>query len=137
MESLTQLLFAPTLPGIPAATKSLPAHWRATYHGVGTPFSIELLLIVRRNPRIGRVLKVCLQVGTSMSIDKTIRRITPQQQQLETYRYWQSLPIGDRLSAVWEASEAAYSFAAGFKGGPANDVHRAQRPVTRIQRSRR
>jgi len=119
------------------ATESLPAHWRATYHGVGTPFSIELLLFVRRNTRIGQVLKVCLQAGTSMSIDKTIRRITPEQQQLETYRYWQSLPIGDRLSAVWEASEAAYSFAAGFKGGPANDLQGVERPVRRIQRSRR
>ena len=69
-----------------------------------------------------------------MSIDKTIRRITPEQQQLETYRYWQSLPIGDRLSAVWEASEAAYSFAAGFKGGPANDVQGVERPVAGTMR---
>jgi len=36
-----------------------------------------------------------------MSIDKTIRRAPdPVQQQLESYDYWQNLPIGDRLSAV-------------------------------------
>jgi hypothetical protein len=30
----------------------------------------------------------------------------PEVQQAEAYRYWQSLPVGDRLSAVWDASEA-------------------------------
>ena len=50
-----------------------------------------------------------------MSADKTIGRVTdPERQQAEAYRYWQSLPIGDRLSAVWDASEAAYGFAAAL-----------------------
>lgn len=50
-------------------------------------------------------------------MDKTIRRVTdPQEQDLETYRYWQNQPVGERLVAVCELSEAAYSFAAGFKG---------------------
>ena len=43
------------------------------------------------------------------NMDKTIRRVTdPEEQQMETYRYWQSLPVGERLVAVYELSEAAY-----------------------------
>jgi len=73
-----------------------------------------------------------------MSIDKTIRRSAdPLQQQMETYRYWQSLPIGDRLSAVWEVSQAAYAFAAAFKGASAHDAQGSERILTRIQRARR
>ena len=71
-----------------------------------------------------------------MSIDKTIRRVAdPAQQQAETYRYWQSLPIGERLAAVWTVSEAAYSFAAAFKGAPSNVVQRLERTLTRVQRA--
>jgi hypothetical protein len=73
-----------------------------------------------------------------MSVDKTIRRVTdPEQQQADTYRYWQSLPIGERLSAVWDASEAAYGFSAAFNGVPANDAMGCERAITRVQRSRR
>ena len=73
-----------------------------------------------------------------MSTDKTIRRITdPEEQQAETYRYWQSLSIGDRLSAVWDASEAAYAFAAAFKGVPVDDAKGSERAITRLQRPRR
>ena len=73
-----------------------------------------------------------------MSADKRVRRITDsEQQQLETYLYWQSLPVGDRLSAVWDVSEAAYSFAATFKGAPIDDAERSERPAARIQRERR
>jgi len=46
---------------------------------------------------------------------------------LETYRYCKSLPIGDRLTAVWDASEAAYAFAAAFKGAPLNDGRGSER----------
>jgi hypothetical protein len=68
-----------------------------------------------------------------MSTDKRVRRVMDtQQQQRETYLYWQSLPIGDRLSAVWDVSEAAYSFAAAFKGVPIDDTERPERPATRI-----
>ena len=60
-----------------------------------------------------------------MNSDKTIRRAKgAEQQQAETYRYWQSLPVGARLSAVWDISEAAYTFAAAFKGVPLNDGER-------------
>ena len=73
-----------------------------------------------------------------MSADKTIRWVTDlERQQAEAYRYWQSLPIGDRLSAVWDASEAAYGFAVAFRGVPANDAQGSERAITRLQRSRR
>ena len=70
-----------------------------------------------------------------MSVDKTIRRVADQnQQEAETYQYWQSLPVGARLSAVWDVSAAAYAFAAAYKGTPPNDAGRPQRAITRIQR---
>jgi hypothetical protein len=73
-----------------------------------------------------------------MSADKTIRRVTDlEQQQAETNRYWQSLSVGDRLSAVWDASEAAYAFAAAFKGVPVDDAKGPDRAITRLQRPRR
>lgn len=37
------------------------------------------------------------------------RVIDPEEQQRQTYRYWHSRPVGERLTAVWEATEAAYS----------------------------
>lgn len=71
--------------------------------------------------------------SATLSTDKTIRRVTePEQQQAETYRYWQSLPIGERLSAVWDVSAAAYAFAGDFKGAPFNDARRPQRTITRV-----
>lgn len=58
-------------------------------------------------------------------MDKTIRRVTdPEEQELETYRYWQSRPVGERLVAVCELSEAAYAFAADFRGNSAHDDER-------------
>jgi hypothetical protein len=70
-------------------------------------------------------------------MDKTIRRITDlDEQEAETYRYWQSRPVGERLVAVCELSEAAYEFVAGFKGAPTHDDHGLQRPATRVQRKR-
>ena len=76
-------------------------------------------------------------VGTIMTVDKTVRRVTnPEQQEAETYSYWQSLTIGERLSAVWDASEAAYAFAAAFKGVPEDDAKGSERAITRVQRSR-
>jgi hypothetical protein len=72
-----------------------------------------------------------------MSIDKTIRRVTDfKAQRLETYRYWRSQSVGDRLSAVWETSESAYAFAAAFKGAPFQDDQRFERTITRVRRTR-
>jgi hypothetical protein len=60
-------------------------------------------------------------------MDKTIRRVADfEEQQAETYRYWQSRPVGERLVAVCELSEAGYAFAQGFKGAPAHDDQRLQ-----------
>ena len=74
-----------------------------------------------------------------MNPNKTIRRIDNlREQEHATLRYWQSLPLGERLSAVWDVSEAAYSFAAAFKGGPAgHDARRLERTLTRVERPRR
>jgi hypothetical protein len=70
-------------------------------------------------------------------MDKTIRRVTDlEQQDAETYRYWQSRPVGERLAAVCELSEAAYAFVANFKGAPAHDDQGLQGSSARIQRKR-
>ena len=67
-------------------------------------------------------------------MDKTIRRVKdPKQQQAETYRYWQSLTVGERLSAVWQVSVDAYA----FKGVRMDDEQRSERTLTRVQRTRR
>ena len=51
-------------------------------------------------------------------MDKTLRRVTDlDEQQSETYRYWQSQSIGARLIAVSELSQEAYAFAAALKEG--------------------
>ncbi len=74
---------------------------------------------------------------SDMAINKTIRKVTDlEEDRMETYRYWQSLPIGERLTAVWEVSQAAYSFAAAFKGDLPDAAQRSQRSITRVQRSR-
>jgi hypothetical protein len=57
-------------------------------------------------------------------VDKTIRRVTDlDEQEAESYRYWQSRPVGERLTAICELSEAAYAFAAAFKGAPASCIN--------------
>ena len=72
-----------------------------------------------------------------MGMDKTIRRVTdPEEQDRETYLYWQRQPVGDRLTAVWDVSAAAYAFAAAFNGGADHDDQRHEGPLKRIQRKR-
>ena len=42
--------------------------------------------------------------------DWTVRKgISERDQEAQTYRYWQSLPPGERILATWELTEAAYS----------------------------
>ena len=66
-------------------------------------------------------------------MDKTLRRVTDlREQQAETYRYWQSQPVGERLVAVCELSEEAYAFAKGFKGAPAHDDEGFQGSSSRV-----
>jgi len=70
-------------------------------------------------------------------MDKTIRRVTdPEEEQAETYRYWHSLPIGDRLVAISELSQEAYAFAAAFKGAPAHDEQGLSGDTASVQRAR-
>lgn len=72
-----------------------------------------------------------------MNATRTIARIRDeQQQQTETYRYWQTRSVGERLTAVWEASEAAYAFKAAFGGAPLNDAKGSERIITRVQRAK-
>jgi hypothetical protein len=68
-------------------------------------------------------------------MDKKIRKvINLEEQQAETYRYWQSRPVAERLAAVCELSEAAYAFKESFKG-VAVDAHQGlQRPSSLAQR---
>lgn len=66
-------------------------------------------------------------------MNKTIRRVTDfEQQRAETYRYWQSRPIGERLLAVWETTAAAYA----FKGIQYDPARRSEATLTRVQRKR-
>jgi hypothetical protein len=66
-------------------------------------------------------------------MDKTLRRVTDlREQQAETYRYWQSVPPGDRLSAVSELSVSAYSFK-----GIRHDGSGLKRTLVRLERARR
>jgi hypothetical protein len=67
-------------------------------------------------------------------MEKTIRRVVNlEEQEAENYRYWQSLSVGERLAAVCELSEAAYAFAAGFKGAPAHDDQGSEGHSSRTQ----
>jgi hypothetical protein len=64
-------------------------------------------------------------------MDKTIRRVTDLgERQAETYRYWQSVSPGERLSAVCEASIDAYS----FEGVRIDAEQRSERHLIGIQR---
>lgn len=66
-------------------------------------------------------------------MDKTIRRITDlEEQEAETYRYWQSRSVGERLAAVCELSDSAYKFAANFRGELAHDDQGLQGSASRI-----
>lgn len=68
-----------------------------------------------------------------MSADRTLRKFSSsEEQQAETYRYWQSRTAGERLAAVWEATLAAWS----VKGFRYDASHRSERVLTRIQRPR-
>ena len=66
-------------------------------------------------------------------MDKTIRRVTDlKEQQAETYRYWQSRPVGERLQAVWEVTASAYA----FKGVKYDPTRRSEATLSRVQLKR-
>lgn len=76
--------------------------------------------VLRPCPKCGqpygaRKLRVHLPGCTGTAVtnpnpNRIIRKIINRDdQEAENYRYWQSLPIGERLAAVCEVTEAAYS----------------------------
>jgi hypothetical protein len=70
-------------------------------------------------------------------MERIIRKVVdPPQQDRETYLYWLSQTVGDRLSAVWDLSAAAYAFAASFKAAPVHDDERYERPLKHFQQKR-
>jgi len=76
--------------------------------------------VLRPCPKCGqpygaRKLRAHLPGCTGMAVtnpnpNRMIRRIISREdQEAENYRYWQRLPVGERLAAVCEVTEAAYS----------------------------
>ena len=64
------------------------------------------------------------------SMDKTIRKYTNfDEMKADEYRYWQSRPAHERLDAVDEMIETAYTLK-GWEIEP--DVPRLQRPFVRL-----
>jgi hypothetical protein len=87
-------------------------------------------MILTLHPQLpqGRGTGDAFAIGSYRIVDKTLRRVTDlEEQQDETYRYWQSQPVGDRLIAVCELSQAAYDFAASFKKGSDDAAQGLQR----------
>jgi hypothetical protein len=48
--------------------------------------------------------------GMGLNPNRAVRKVSSvEEQEAENYRYWQSIPVGDRLIAVCELTEAAYA----------------------------
>lgn len=63
-------------------------------------------------------------------MEKILRKVASvAEQKAESYRYWQSVPAGERMSATWEMS-----FEACKLKDLAHDEQRLQRTLVRIQR---
>ena len=79
----------------------------------------------------------CVQLtvnGMSLNPNRVVRKVTSvEEQEAENYRYWQSIPVGDRLVAVCELTEAAYAIRE--IGQNANQGHERTHP--RVQRTGR
>jgi hypothetical protein len=70
-----------------------------------------------------------MQEGDPM--DKTLRKVTDlDEQQAETYRYWQSVSDSERMNATWEFTLEMYRMK-----GLVQDAQGLQRSVVRIQRA--
>jgi hypothetical protein len=66
-------------------------------------------------------------------MDKTIRIYgSYKEMKADEYRYWQSRPVHERMSAVAELTRAAYSMK-----DSATDVQRLQRTLVCLQRPQR
>ena len=66
-------------------------------------------------------------------MDKTIRKYASfDEMKADEYRYWQSRPVHERMSAVADLTLAAYALKETTR-----DVRRLQRVVVRLQRPQR
>ncbi len=78
--------------------------------------------VLRQCPKCGQAfgarelrehLPRCVQPvvhGAVLNPNRTVRKVTSvEEQDAENYRYWQSIPVGERLVAVCELTEAAYA----------------------------
>lgn len=79
----------------------------------------------------------CVQptvIGMSLNPNRAVRKVTSvDEQEAENYRYWQSIPVGDRLVAVCELTEAAYA----IRELGQNADKRHERTLAHLQRARR
>ncbi len=72
--------------------------------------------------------------GMKLNPRRVVRRVpNVEEQEAENYRYWQSIPVGARLVAVCELTEAAYAIRE--IGQNANQGHERTHP--RVQRTGR
>ena len=79
-------------------------------------------------------LPQCVQPALRLNLGRVVRKVSSlEEQEAENYRYWQSIPVGDRLVAVCELTEAAYAIRE--LGQNANQRHERTHP--RIQRTGR
>lgn len=63
-------------------------------------------------------------------MDKTIRKVTDlEEQQAETFRYWQSRPVAEKFAAIDEIVRMAYR----LKGIRAEEL-RSSRSLVRVER---
>jgi hypothetical protein len=70
-------------------------------------------------------------VRGALAVDKTVRIVTDLvEQQLETYRYWQSVSSSDRMNATWEFTLDMYRMK-----GLVQDAQGLQRSVVHVQRA--
>jgi len=80
---------------------------------------------------LGRLLPLPGIMETGISMDKTVRKVTDlDEQQAETYRYWQSRTSSERMNATWEFTLEMYRMK-----GLVQDAQGLQRSVVRVQRA--
>ena len=82
-------------------------------------------------------LPLCVKPAVNemgLNPNRVVRKVTSvEEQEAENYRYWQSIPVGDRLVAVCELTEAAYA----IRELDQNANKRHERTHTHVQRTRR
>ena len=72
--------------------------------------------------------------GMGLNPRRAVRKVSSlEEQEAENYRYWQSIPVGARLVAVCELTEAAYA----IRGAGQNANQGPERTHSRVQRTGR